>query len=72
MAKRTITEINLAQKRATTKAIALNKAMKLPYYVVVDDKIYEVTPDGKKKFIKKALFGTIKVKERHIKLDHGH
>lgn len=71
MAKKTVEEINLAQQRASVKAIKLNKALGLSYYVVEKDKLYEITPDGKKHFIKKARFGTVNVGQKHIKLANG-
>ncbi|TAN00548.1 MAG: hypothetical protein EPN39_04090 [Chitinophagaceae bacterium] len=71
MTNKTVQKINEAQQSATKDAIRLNKALGLPYYVVREDKVYSITPDDKEHFVKKALFGTRKVKERYFKLNHG-
>lgn len=54
-----VKDLKIAQKKAGKKALNSNKRAGLKTYVVKNDNVIEIAPDGKEKVIKKAEFKTV-------------
>jgi hypothetical protein len=62
-------DIKSAQKRATEKALRLNRALGLPYIEAQDAKLVSVDSKGNETIIGEALFGLRKISYKRFKLD---
>jgi len=56
-----VKDLKIAQKKAGKKALNSNKRAGLKTYVVKNDNVIEIDPDGKEKVIKKAEFKTVRI-----------
>lgn len=63
-----VEELNKIQKRASDKAIKINRALGLPYLVVRNDQLIKIDKEGNEKVIGKPKFGTRKVLNSKINL----
>lgn len=61
-------DINRALKTAAIRENRLNRALGLSYLIVKKGNLYEVYPDGTSRYIRPAMFGSIKVEKKIIHL----
>lgn len=64
----TVEDLEKAQQEASDKAIRINKALGLGFYVVRDSKLYYIDTEGEEKEIRKSRFGEHKVNMKEMKL----
>lgn len=62
-------EIKNAQRKASEKALRLNRALGLPYIETNNANLIAVDAEGKKTLIGEARFGLRKVSRKSFKLD---
>jgi len=60
--------LDYLQQKAVKNAIRENKALKLSYRTIENGQLVQVTPDGHKMIVGNAKYGTVKVKQKSIKL----
>jgi hypothetical protein len=63
-----IEELNKIQKRASDKAIKINRALGLPYLVVRNDQLIKIDKEGNEKVIGRPEFGTRRISKSKINL----
>lgn len=63
-----VEELNKIQKRASDKAIKINKALGLPYLVVRNDQLIKIDKEGNEKVLGKPEFGTRRIFKSKINL----
>lgn len=63
-----IKDLNKALKISSEQSDRLNRAMGLDHYKVKKGLVVSISPDGTEKVIKKAHFGSVKVKKRKFTL----
>lgn len=68
MKELSVKELGKIQKRASKKAVRINKALGLTYLLVRNDKLIEIDSNGQEKIIGSPEFKTVKVKNRKISL----
>jgi len=66
-----IKDLKLAQKNAGKNALNLNKKAGLKTYIIKEDNVVEINPDGSEKIIKKAEFKTVSSAKRKFVLKDG-
>ncbi len=71
MAEITASTIERAQRKASTEARKIDKALGLPYHIVRGGYLYRVDPDGATRKVKKVEFGLRKVDLREIEFKDG-
>lgn len=64
----TYKDLSKAQKRASKKAIELNRALGLSYKMVKGAYLVEVFPDGSEEVIGKPVFGLVEIDKKKFKL----
>lgn len=62
-------DIKSAQKRATEKALRLNRALGLSYIEAQNEKLVTVDSKGNETFIGDAMFGLRKISYKRFKLE---
>lgn len=62
-------DIKNAQRRATEKALRLNRALGLPYFEAKNSKLVSVDSEGNETVIGDARFGLRKISRKRFRLD---